>query len=146
MDATRQALDNLVNAIYAEHPEKIPFGLRGAVEDALAVLDGRKPERSAQDGAAEPSGRTVIKTVVQTTVLHYADQTVDGVPLAVIGHEIDEGDWLGASRVVLSVPVPPEQLEAEQLALGNDGTFFEVDEEEPESAAGADMPAQAPRS
>jgi hypothetical protein len=66
----------------------------------------------------------IIKTVIQVTVLHREDETVEGVPLSVIGHEIEDGDWLGACEVIASAPVDADRLEAEQVALGNDGTFF----------------------
>lgn len=66
----------------------------------------------------------VCKTVIQVTVLHRPDEKVDEMSLAQIGHEIDEGDFLGSYSVTSCVAVPKEALHEEQLALGNDGSFF----------------------
>lgn len=67
----------------------------------------------------------VHKTIMQITILHPFDEAVDGEPLAYIAFQIDEGGWLGRSVVVYTTPVPHHEVEAECMALGNDGSFFE---------------------
>lgn len=66
----------------------------------------------------------IRKTIIQVTILHPIDDDVDGASLADIGYQIDEGSWLGQSKVLESTPVLNDQVEAECLALGNDGLFF----------------------
>lgn len=71
--------------------------------------------------------RAVKKVVVKVTVLvddMLSDSDMSRYPLSVIGHEIEEGDWLGMSEVVSIEDVPPEKVVEECLAVGNDGTFF----------------------
>lgn len=88
--------------------------------DLPALQDG---ERSGAAAEEEPSG--VVKTVIQVTVLHTQDQNMEALSLTQIGHEIDEGDFLGSYQTVECSPVPRSALVQEQLALGNDGSFFE---------------------
>lgn len=58
------------------------------------------------------------------TILHPADESVDGMSLSQIDYQITEGAWLGAHAHTSTTPVPPETLRAECEALGNDGEFF----------------------
>ncbi len=77
-----------------------------------------------QDELAAAPMSNVRKTVIQVTVLHRPCENVENLSLAQIGHEIDEGDFLGTYSVTSCVAVPQEALHEEQLALGNDGSFF----------------------
>jgi hypothetical protein len=44
-----------------------------------------------------------------------------------IAYEMDEGDMVGAYQVVKVEQVTPDRVKAELEAVGNDGTFFELD-------------------
>jgi hypothetical protein len=77
-----------------------------------------------QDELAAAPLSNVRKTVLQVTVLHRPDENVENLSLAQIGREIDAGDFLGSYSVTSCVAVPQEALHEEQLALGNDGSFF----------------------
>jgi hypothetical protein len=67
----------------------------------------------------------ITKTVVQVTILHLAEDRVDGTGLGHIAFQIDEGDWVGQSKIVTEEAVPDDKVAEELQALGNDGTFFE---------------------
>jgi hypothetical protein len=75
--------------------------------------------RSAGSGAI-----SVVKTVLEVTVLHEQALNMDNFSLGQIAGEIEGGDWLGAVRVLSAQPVLDNDLHAQQVALGNDGTFF----------------------
>lgn len=47
--------------------------------------------------------------------------------LSDIGHEIDDGDFLGQMKIVSLRQVDPRTLDYRQKALGNDGSFFETE-------------------
>lgn len=62
----------------------------------------------------------IYKTTITVTVLHDEDAT--SPPTL---KELGGGDYVWAGRVVSAEPVPPDQVERELRALGNDGTFFD---------------------
>jgi hypothetical protein len=65
----------------------------------------------------------IVKTVITVTVLHQAG-SLEGMDLADIAYEIDEGDWLGQTEMREEL-VPDDRVRAECEELGNDGSFFE---------------------
>lgn len=76
----------------------------------------------------------IRKAVIQVVVL-FNDEDVkpslfEGGSLAEIGYEIEGGSCLGLTTVKSIDPVPQNKLHDEQLALGNDGSFFQADEDE----------------
>jgi hypothetical protein len=72
----------------------------------------------------------VLKSVILLTILRPAGEGVglDNITdyaLQDIGHNIDDGPWLGSMQLVgVETEVPPERQEAECQALGCDDNFF----------------------
>ncbi|CAN7783301.1 hypothetical protein LJR175_008311 [Variovorax sp. LjRoot175] len=90
-------------------------------------------EASMQGSGTKPDWApgAILKTVIEVTVLHregIADGGLDAYSLRQIAHEIEEGDWLGAHEITSVEEVQKELLHGEQLALGNDGSFFSCDD------------------
>lgn len=56
-----------------------------------------------------------------------------GSNLTRIAYAIDEGDCIGNTEQTSAEIVPPDQVEAHMLRIGNDGSFFENDEDEEQS-------------
>lgn len=78
--------------------------------------------------------RKIEKAVIEVTVLREVDEggryvPIDHYRLEEIGYEIDEGDWLGSTRVVSVEEVHPDNVNAQAQALGNDGSFFDDGEQ-----------------
>lgn len=73
----------------------------------------------------------VQEVTLLVTVLGHADSPaefeawVSGLSLENLGREVDDGDLIGASRVVGTTEVPPGEVRARLEAVGNDGSFFE---------------------
>jgi hypothetical protein len=83
----------------------------------------------------------IYKTVFKITVLSEepfdeggASDDNDPFDLSAINYAITEGDCVGQVTQDSCVLVPPSEVEAELLALGNDGSFFRGEEDEPEEA------------
>ena len=78
----------------------------------------------------------IVKTVITVTVLHEADSLEDAgniissMSLGEIGYMIDEGDGLGDYVISYMDEVPPDKVREESIVLGNDGTFFLLEDEE----------------
>lgn len=72
----------------------------------------------------------IQKTVFTVTVLHEKGAPIGHMDLEDVLSEIDTGDMLGACGTPMTVDVPPEAVEDECRAVGNDGTFFATDDEE----------------
>lgn len=72
----------------------------------------------------------VCEVTVSVTILLDADDAreaesrIEGLSLAEIGDEIDEGSMLGQHRIVSSEIVSEDRLHARQCELGSDGSFF----------------------
>lgn len=74
---------------------------------------------------SKPEG--IVKTTITFTVLHRADN-----PMESLGHAMSEswdGDAVGWETESVTVPVSPDDVVDELVALGNDGTFFDDDDE-----------------
>lgn len=75
---------------------------------------------------AEPIYRTTYKVEVFSEG-PFQPNAGPGDPfdLETINYEICEGPCIGNVEMVSAEVVPPEQVEAELLRIGNDGSFFE---------------------
>lgn len=83
----------------------------------------------------------ISKTTITFTVLHRTDD--EGLveaqyrdydhyldsPLGYVLQESWDGGMVGREGEMVTVPVPDDQVEQELRALGNDGSFFEEDED-----------------
>lgn len=76
---------------------------------------------------------TIIKHVIQITILREADFEGDAAPLDEhyslqdIAANIENGPWLGQMAHVSTGVVDPDRVADECKALGNDGAFFDYD-------------------
>lgn len=70
----------------------------------------------------------IIKTIITLTLLHREDFPLSQMSLEQIGHEMDEGDCVGSFGTVSEEAVPLAKVPAELEALGNDGTFFDLED------------------
>jgi hypothetical protein len=84
----------------------------------------------------------IKKTTMTFTVLHRADAfplpddefwgEYDGPyagPLGFLMQEAWDGGMVGIESDGVTVDVPDDQVETELIAMGNDGTFFEEDDD-----------------
>lgn len=72
----------------------------------------------------------IEKTIVTVTVLHPAGEgPAEDCTLEDIERALDD-DWIGTVEFGEPVPVPPQAVEKELRAVGNDGGFFQDDDEE----------------
>lgn len=72
----------------------------------------------------------IYRTVYRVEVFSqgpFDDGVGNGDPfgLAQINYAITEGDCIGNVEVVSAEQVPPNEVQAHLLRIGNDGTFFE---------------------
>lgn len=78
----------------------------------------------------------IFKLEITTTVLietqtaQEASTQLDNMSLSEIADEMDSGDLVGNDIRGDVVEVPKNEIEGELLAVGNDGTFFAIDEDE----------------
>ena len=74
---------------------------------------------------------SIIKTTITLTILHdeddYPDYGAADMDIEDVLHEMDCGDMIGVFSVSKVEEVHPDNVEAELKALGNDGTFFDVE-------------------
>jgi hypothetical protein len=69
----------------------------------------------------------IKKSTVSFTVLHTEYERLEGMSLEQILAECDEGGFVGAYHInVETEDVPPENVELELFAVGNDGDFFNL--------------------
>jgi hypothetical protein len=82
--------------------------------------------------SATPTGgrRGIVKTRITITVLHRSDNPMTDHGIDEVLYEMSEGDAVGWETGRDTVPVDPNDVGAELIALGNDGTFFDEDEDE----------------
>jgi hypothetical protein len=68
----------------------------------------------------------IHKTVYEVVVLS-EDRLEDGIALADIAYQIDEGDWIGSVAVTNRMVVQGRKMiQSELEAIGNDGSFFNL--------------------
>ena len=83
---------------------------------------------AAQDAR---SGRTgIVKTTITITVMHRGDHPLTDHDIEEVLYEMREGDAVGWETDRVTEPVPAERVCHELVALGNDGTFFDDDDDE----------------
>jgi hypothetical protein len=71
-------------------------------------------------------GERIKKTMIVITFLHRDDYPIAATPIEDLLNDADTGPIIAGSATILSTDtVPPDQVEAELLAIGNDGSFFE---------------------
>lgn len=73
--------------------------------------------------------RGIVKTTVTITVLHRADNPMTDCDIEEVLYEMREGEAVGWETGRVTETVAAEQVPDELVALGNDGTFFDDDEE-----------------
>ncbi len=73
----------------------------------------------------------VYKTILRVTIYSQDPSPVESAGLEELGRAIDTGDDIG-DVVVLSrrTLTDPKQIRSELLSIGNDGMFFQPDEDE----------------
>lgn len=64
--------------------------------------------------------------LLEADSIREAVTAVGSMDLADLAHEIDGGEWIGHTRITASETVAPEAVQTELLAIGNDGSFFEI--------------------
>jgi len=80
------------------------------------------------------SGRTgIAKTTITITALHRGDNPMTDHDINEVLYEMSDGEAVGWETGRVTEPVAVEQVPDELVALGNDGTFFDVDEEFPDA-------------
>jgi len=78
----------------------------------------------------------IVKTIITLTILHEADtlesaaNRITSMSLGDLGYMIEEGDGVGDYVITHMDEVPQDKVHAELLELGNDGTFFQSEDEE----------------
>lgn len=87
----------------------------------------------------------IFKIEITTTVLVEADdrqeasERIANMSLSEIADEMDSGDMVGQDVRGDLVEVPRSEVEAELIAVGNDGTFFLMEDED---AADSEEPTE----
>lgn len=75
------------------------------------------------------SGRNgIVKTTITITVLHRAG-SLDGSGIDDVLYEMSQGEAVGWETDRRSAPVASTDVEHELKQLGNDGTFFDDDDD-----------------
>lgn len=71
----------------------------------------------------------VVKTVYTVTVFSPADQAPNpAMELGDVIYEITEGSWIGSIERAEPEPVADKDVPSALCAIGNDGTFFDVED------------------
>ena len=70
-----------------------------------------------------------VKTVITLTVIHDSTLPIDCMELSHIAREMEEGEVIGAMTQASSTPIPDGEIRRGLMAVGNDGEFFNFDEE-----------------
>lgn len=94
-----------------------------AAEPVPVSLD---PDEDGEDGPDPVHETTLLVTVLgQGDSPKAFENWVAGLSLEDIGREMDQGELIGASRVVGTSEIPPGEVRARLEEVGNDGSFFE---------------------
>ena len=90
------------------------------------VLVSPEPDEDGEDGPDPVHETTLLVTVLgQGDSPKAFENWVAGLSLEDIGREMDQGELIGASRVVGTSEIPPGEVRSRLEEVGNDGTFFE---------------------
>lgn len=73
--------------------------------------------------------RGIVKTTITTTVLHREDNPMTDHDIEEVLYEMREGEAVGWETGRVTETVAAEHVLDELVALGNDGTFFDDDDE-----------------
>ena len=73
---------------------------------------------------------SIQKTTFTVTVLHDATENPRNMELETVLEQMDMGDFIGSVHVGDTVDIPNETVREELEAIGNDGTFFQMEETE----------------
>lgn len=76
---------------------------------------------------SKPKNRSVSKTVLTVTMLHPAELDPAKMSNDDIAYHLGDGEFVGERTAIETNPVADEDVLAELQALGNDGTFFELE-------------------
>lgn len=71
----------------------------------------------------------IVKTTITITLLHRSDNLMSDYDIEDVLYEMREGEAVGWETSRITEPVAPERVEQELIALGNDGTFFNTDDD-----------------
>jgi hypothetical protein len=71
----------------------------------------------------------IVKTTITITLLHRAENPMRDYDIEDVLYEMREGDAVGCTTSRITEPVNPENVVDELCDLGNDGTFFDDDED-----------------
>ncbi|PTX52288.1 hypothetical protein IQ03_01078 [Gemmobacter caeni] len=97
------------------------------VTAAPVLTEGPDDEADEEEERPDP----VYEVTLRLTVLGQGESArelenwVAGLSLEDLARELDEGELIGASQVIGTSEVPPEDLRARLEEVGNDGSFFE---------------------
>ena len=81
-----------------------------------------------------------FKMEITTTVLFGADSIAEAngrianMSLMEIAEEMESGDMIGKDVCGDVVEIPRDEVESEEIAVGGDGSFFNVNEDDEEEA------------
>jgi len=93
---------------------------------AEPVLVSPEPDKDGEDGPDPVHETTLLVTVLgQGDSPKAFESWISGLSLEDLACELDEGELIGASRVVGTSEIPPGEVRARLEEVGNDGTFFE---------------------
>lgn len=107
-------------------------GARGLIDRVSEHPPPIAPPRGGVDeGFSEDDPDPVFEAQIVVTVLGQADTPhefanwISSISLEDLGHEMDEGELIGTSRIVDTREVPFGQIRHRLQEIGNDGSFFE---------------------
>jgi len=76
------------------------------------------------------SERRIFKTVFTVTVLSEDMPISPDTDMEDVLNYINTGDGIGQVELASADSIPADKIEAELLAIGNDGTFFNMGDED----------------
>lgn len=93
---------------------------------AAPVLASPDPEGDEEDGPDPVHAVTLLVTVLgQGDGPKDFENWVASLSIEDLGREMDQGELVGASRILSSVEVPPDEIRTRLEEVGSDETFFE---------------------
>jgi hypothetical protein len=87
----------------------------------------KTPKRTRSSTAVK---RQVWQTVIKVTVLSEDGPIGDDVDLAGINYAISEGDCIGEVEITSRQRMDPRWVRRKLVAIGNDGTFFDSEDDD----------------
>jgi hypothetical protein len=71
----------------------------------------------------------IVKTVFQVIVLHDSDTDISCWDFSDVVSQMRDGEIIGSHYVISNGIVPVAEIKHELKALGNDGTFFDLEDD-----------------